>query len=858
MFTGDKFSHSCNSHVVEEVLGKPVCEESTIEKEIPSTVQRFGYGFLAVFIISIMSLGGLLVFPIIYRVAFQYILATFTALAVGTLFGDTMFHLIPFTMGLHSHASDGHGHVHEAENNSLVSIPVYQWRMFITVIVLYGFYLLEVILHWISHFRQNENSAHSHAHGHSHTMQLQEKTKTDQINIHATVNIDENLAHDHHSHNHIHHHNYNERDPTLACVTRNCSHHDDMQQVSASQEKVNTNENKSDSQNSCKITRVTGWMIILGDGIHNFADGLAIGAAFSERLMLGLTTTIAIGCHELPHEFGDYAVLIQSGFSHNRAIFWNFISATTALIGFLVGAAVSTNESVRQWIFAVTIGMFLYIALVDLLPTLISDRNIEFKRFICVNIGFLFGVTIMFLLACFLSNTTYTLCSLNHTNISNYSKLFHEVELAKHCHEHFVKKLLGKSCGYQTTNSPMKHKIPTIVERYVYGFIAIFIVSALSLVGILTLPILYKVSFKYVLNLFTAVAIGTLLGDAMFHLIPFIFDCHNHNMNDYNHDHSSFLIPSHQWKILLAVLILYIFYLLEIFLHWFVHYKHDHISIHSHIHNHSNKTNELIHYTQVDIDADIEHSHLHHNPTHHNLHQHLNSPSIYSNARSFFNNTSSPCIPCSYSNEHHLTTNSYIECNVKEKSLNEQVSLSQKMYTSQISDEIDHIHPIIQQLKIIKSTGWMILFGDSIHNFADGLAIGAAFSEDLMLGITTTIAVACHELPHELGDYAVLLQSGFSHSRALLWNFLSATTAIIGFFIGSIMSNNENARQWIFAATIGMFLYIALADLLPTLLTDGELELKHFLVVNIGFLFGIAIMFLLALFEDKILRLSTR
>ncbi len=64
-----------------------------------------------------------------------------------------------------------------------------------------------------------------------------------------------------------------------------------------------------------------------------------------------------------------------------------------------------------------------------------------------------------------------------------------------------------------------------------------------------------------------------------------------------------------------------------------------------------------------------------------------------------------------------------------------------------------------------------------------------------------------------VGDYAVLLQSGFSHSRALLWNFLSATTAIIGFFVGSFMSDTENARHWIFAATIGMFLYIALVDL---------------------------------------------
>ncbi len=67
------------------------------------------------------------------------------------------------------------------------------------------------------------------------------------------------------------------------------------------------------------------------------------------------------------------------------------------------------------------------------------------------------------------------------------------------------------------------------------------------------------------------------------------------------------------------------------------------------------------------------------------------------------------------------------------------------------------------------------------------------------------------------------------------------------------MSSNVTIRQWIFAVTIGMFLYIALVDLLPTLLADGQVDAKRFLVVNIGFLLGIAMMFLLALFEDSLI-----
>ncbi|CAF0781891.1 unnamed protein product [Adineta steineri] len=859
LLTAELLSTECHTHFIEESLGKPVCDEHEhTEKEGPTTAQRYGYGFLAVFIISALSLCGLLAFPLIYKVSFQLVLATFTALAIGTLLGDAMFHLIPFTLGIHSHAEEEHGH--EEEEHSSITVPVYQWRMLTAVAVLYGFYLLEVFLHWMGHFRENKVSIHSH--DHSHAIQQEDTSRSNETNKKTAITIHENTAYEHHSHNH--HHNYNEIDPALACADRDCLHHGNTSAVEASKEIVN---NKSP-----KRTRITGWMVIIGDGIHNFADGLAIGAAFSQELMLGVTTTIAIGCHELPHEFGDYAILIQSGFSHCRALLWNFLSATTAFIGFFVGASVSTSENSRQWIFAVTIGMFLYIALVDLLPTLLPEERFELKRFICVNIGFLVGIVIMFLLAifedklCSSTNTTYTLCSSVGSNITPISPSFNGVELIKECHEDFIKKILNESCDNDTKNTADKHETPTFIQRYVYGFIAVFLISALSLVGLLALPILYQVSFKYVLDLFTAIAVGTLFGDAMFHLIPFVMGRHQHNLNDHHHhhhdhdhDHSSFSIPDYQWKILLAVFILYLFYLLEVFLHWFAHYKHDHTSSHSHTHNHSIKNNEIFQYTRVNIDADVEHSHLHHNHTHHNLHQHLKTPSIYSNAKSHINNTSLPCTPCVFSNEQHIITNPFMKDHSKEKMLDnksDQISIGTKAYNTQFSEDVDYINPILGQLKVIKSTGWMVLFGDGIHNFADGLVIAAAFSQNVKLGVVTTIAVACHELPHELGDYAILLQSGFSHCRALLWNFLSGTTAFIGFFIGSFMSDSENIRQWIFAATIGMFLYIALVDLLPTLLADGEFEFKRFLVVNIGFIFGITMMFLLALFEDKIMGLS--
>ncbi|XP_025081374.1 zinc transporter ZIP12-like [Pomacea canaliculata] len=151
-----------------------------------------------------------------------------------------------------------------------------------------------------------------------------------------------------------------------------------------------------------------------------------------------------------------------------------------------------------------------------------------------------------------------------------------------------------------------------------------------------------------------------------------------------------------------------------------------------------------------------------------------------------------------------------------------------------------------------KALSVMIIMGDAVHNFADGLAIGAAFSSSVSVGIATSIAVFCHELPHELGDFAVLLRNGMSVKRALLWNFFSSLTAFIGLFVGLSVATSEEVQTWIFAITAGMFLYISLVDLLPQMVSDEVHNPVIFFTNNIGMLLGVFFMVIIAIFEERI------
>lgn len=147
---------------------------------------------------------------------------------------------------------------------------------------------------------------------------------------------------------------------------------------------------------------------------------------------------------------------------------------------------------------------------------------------------------------------------------------------------------------------------------------------------------------------------------------------------------------------------------------------------------------------------------------------------------------------------------------------------------------------------------FMVIIGDCLHNLTDGMAIGAAFGVDPVTGMATALAVLCHELPHELGDFALLLQTGVSLRRAIMLNIVSSVLSFLGMIIGLLIVNvNTDFVRWIYAGTAGTFLYIAFADLVPEL---GRTKVtgKVLFIQVLGIALGGVIMLLIALYEENL------
>lgn len=145
-----------------------------------------------------------------------------------------------------------------------------------------------------------------------------------------------------------------------------------------------------------------------------------------------------------------------------------------------------------------------------------------------------------------------------------------------------------------------------------------------------------------------------------------------------------------------------------------------------------------------------------------------------------------------------------------------------------VPEDHGHMHP---------AAGTLILIGDGLHNFIDGVLIGAAFLTDIHLGIVTSLAVAAHEIPQEVGDFAVLLHSGFSTRKAFAYNLLSSLTTVIGGILAYYsLRDLAPVLPYVLAVAASSFIYIAVADLIPGLHKRVEFSstLKQVLLIGAG------------------------
>ncbi len=160
-----------------------------------------------------------------------------------------------------------------------------------------------------------------------------------------------------------------------------------------------------------------------------------------------------------------------------------------------------------------------------------------------------------------------------------------------------------------------------------------------------------------------------------------------------------------------------------------------------------------------------------------------------------------------------------------------------------------HCHLHITEKNHVHSFAYINLIGDALHNFLDGIIIAASYLISLPAGVATTIAVALHEIPQEIGDFGVLVRGGFSKSKALLLNFTSALFAIFGAAIALALTKSiENLELVLIPIAAGGFIYIAGSDLIPEIHKDSD-KISKSIFQLLAILAGITVMFLLTFLE---------
>lgn len=280
----------------------------------------------------------------------QSLLKVLLSFASGGLLGDAFLHLIPHALEPHSHhGNEDHGHSHASE----------------------------------------ESHGHSHGAAHGHMMSVG-LWVLGGIVAFLVVEKFVRLLKGGHSHSHSHSH--------APMKAKDSDEEEKKEDVKKGEKDKKDKKSKKTKEESSDI-KVSGYLNLAADFTHNFTDGLAIGASFLVGPTVGAVTTITILLHEVPHEIGDFAILVQSGCTKRKAMCLQLLTAIGALAGTACSLlAEGVGAAATAWILPFTAGGFVYIATVTVLPELLVGRSSVGQSLMEI-IALLFGVGMMVLIA---------------------------------------------------------------------------------------------------------------------------------------------------------------------------------------------------------------------------------------------------------------------------------------------------------------------------------------------------------------------------------------------------------------------------------------------------------------------------
>ena len=368
--------HAHNEHKssheedVKEAL-KNSKKRSIDTNESPNSFSVAVKALLATVLISVAPFFILFFIPLNNNsVENQSLLKILLSLASGSLLGDAFLHLIPHALNPHDHHNENsHGHSHEEGNHDhSAQTSVGLW-------VLAGITVFLFVEKLVRHLK-GDSHAHTHSHTHDASKPTEKKQESSELKDKKSESKQES-----------------EKDKT----PKNAKKRDSSEKKS----KEKTVEKKEEEKVEENDIAIAGYLNLVADFAHNFTDGLAIGASFLTGHGIGIITTITIFLHEIPHEIGDFAILIQSGCSKKKAMYLQLFTALGAVSGTLLSLLFESAISgiATSCILPFTAGGFIYIATVSIIPELKENSNFvqSIKEIFALIIGVLLMVVIAYL-----------------------------------------------------------------------------------------------------------------------------------------------------------------------------------------------------------------------------------------------------------------------------------------------------------------------------------------------------------------------------------------------------------------------------------------------------------------------------